>query len=126
MPANRFNFQFRLWHLLAATTGLAILLAILRLSSAITITLLVSIFPAALTTLILKKPTWSWTKLTATLITFSLLWFLLYALSLGPAVKLTLAMGWKISLEIPYSPVIWLYNNTFLKEPIDWYVELWI
>ena len=65
-------------------------------------------------------------EITATVTAFSLLWFLLYALSLGPMLKLTITMGWKINLEIPYSPIVYLYHYTPLKEPIEWYVELWL
>jgi hypothetical protein len=117
--------QFRLWHMLAVITCVAILLATLRVSSAITITLLVSVVPATPSTLYFKKPTWSRVRLTAEFIAASLFWFLLYALSFGPALWLVLTMGWKINLEIPYSPIVYLYHFTPLKELIEWYLKFW-
>ena len=126
VATDRRRFQFGLRHLLLATAIIAVLLGTLQVSSAITITLLVSVCPAVPTAMRWKKPNWGRLKFAAAVTLFSLLWFILYALSIGPMLKLTVAMGWDINLEIPYSPIIYLYHYTPLKEPIAWYVEVWI
>lgn len=120
------RFRFATLHLLALIGCVAILLAILRISSAIAITLLVSIIPALIITRWLRKPRWSRTKFVSYAAALSLLLFFLYALTLGPARRLTLAMGWNVNLEIPYSPVAWLHHKTVLKEPIELYLKLWV
>jgi hypothetical protein len=52
---------------------------------------------------------------------------ILYVLSLGPAVWGVEKMGWDPDLwETIYQPLIWLHENTFLEEPLDWYVELFV
>jgi hypothetical protein len=28
--------------------------------------------------------------------------------------------------RVIYRPLIWLHHNTRLKEPLDWYVRLWV
>ena len=110
--------------MLVAVTIVAVLLGTMHVSSAITITLLVSVCPATPTALWWKKPSWDWIKVWAAFAMSSLLWFLLYVLSFGPVARLTLAMGWEINLEIPYSPIVYLYHFTPLQGPIDWYVKL--
>ena len=52
---------------------------------------------------------------------------LLYILSLGPVVyvlQLTNGAGADFA-EAFYYPVIWLHDNTPLKEPLEWYVDFW-
>src|SRR4051812_25064449 len=120
------RYQFNTLQILAFIACAAIFLAILRISSTIAIALLVSVIPALPVALWVRKQWWSRTKLISSFAALSALFFFLYALTLGPALKLTLAMGWTINLEVPYSPVIWLYRNTALKEPIERYLKLWV
>jgi hypothetical protein len=49
---------------------------------------------------------------------------LLYVLSIGPVVRFT-PMGNRGALRQFYSPVIWLHDNTFLRKPLEAYVQLW-
>jgi hypothetical protein len=56
---------------------------------------------------------------------------LLYLLSTGPVLfvmtKTSLLGSW-VSWELVakfYWPVEWLYKNTFMKEPLDLYLQLW-
>ena len=55
---------------------------------------------------------------------------LLYALSLGPVVSVmekTRGFDGKVSwhtVETFYRPILWLHEHTFLKHPIDIYLEL--
>ena len=56
---------------------------------------------------------------------------LLYLLSVGPAdliFEKTNGFGGTVSVNTFrgfYGPVIWLYENTFMKHPIEMYVLLW-
>jgi hypothetical protein len=51
---------------------------------------------------------------------------LLYALSLGPFLHICDRMGWgRSAVSVVYAPMVWLYENTSLREPLDWYVSLW-
>jgi hypothetical protein len=56
---------------------------------------------------------------------------LLYLLSTGPVVLIlekTNGFGGMVSLDIldkVYYPVVWLYNNTFMRDPIEMYLKLW-
>jgi hypothetical protein len=50
---------------------------------------------------------------------------LLYLLSIGPAIKYLSGTPFTDTLEILYAPVIWLHENTLLKEPLEEYVKLW-
>lgn len=51
---------------------------------------------------------------------------LLYVLSVGPAVLLSIKTGdGGRSIRIFYAPVIWLHENTPLKKPIEAYLFLW-
>jgi len=119
------RWQFRLWQLLVATSCVAVALAILHFSSTLAITLFTSVLPGAATAWLARRPGQSVARNAASVVRFAALWFLIYVLSLGPALKLTLAMGWNINLEIPYSPVVWLIRNTFLKGPLEWYLGIW-
>jgi hypothetical protein len=49
--------------------------------------------------------------------------FALYVLSVGPVVR----YGGESSpmLTALYSPVAWMYHNTPLDKPLEWYLELW-
>jgi len=55
---------------------------------------------------------------------------MLYVLSIGPAAMLVQMTGTEQELapvlQVFYFPVIWLHENTPLREPLDAYVELWI
>ncbi len=58
-----------------------------------------------------------------------LIWcaFILYVLSIGPTAALVKNAGWptiEVALSV-YAPVIWLYEHTPLKGPLDAYVRLW-
>ena len=49
-----------------------------------------------------------------------------YVFSLGPVVWLVNHDYLALEYAAPfYSPLIWLHEHTFLKEPLEWYVELW-
>jgi hypothetical protein len=51
-----------------------------------------------------------------------------YPLSIGPAVRFhgrTSNPTVQRTLETYYAPLVWLYENTPLRGPLDWYVELW-
>ena len=49
----------------------------------------------------------------------------LYLLSSGPVFRLFIVMEWDIEIfRSIYTPVTWLHENTFLKEPIEWYARL--
>lgn len=56
---------------------------------------------------------------------------LFYFLSLGPVFAVmnkTRGFDGKISwhaVETVYAPIIWLYENTSLKHPIEMYLQLW-
>ena len=50
-----------------------------------------------------------------------------YVLSIGPVARIVRAGGgpppaW---IEMFYAPLIWLHEYTFLRAPMEWYVELW-
>ena len=51
---------------------------------------------------------------------------LVYVLSIGPAAAVAKASG---SNHIPikqfYEPIIWLHDNTFLRKPLEAYLDLW-
>jgi hypothetical protein len=56
--------------------------------------------------------------------------FVLYVLSCGPVIALTLRFGehgqhpgW---VGVFYAPLRWLYDNTAIRQPLDDYVEWWI
>ena len=51
---------------------------------------------------------------------------ILYVLSIGPVVALVEKTGaGHKAVEVFYTPVIWLHDNTPLKEPLEKYAELW-
>jgi hypothetical protein len=53
--------------------------------------------------------------------------FVFYVLSIGPVAALLKDANWS-TIEIAlafYAPVIWLYDHTPLKGPLDAYVGLW-
>ena len=49
----------------------------------------------------------------------------LYVLGIGPVAWIT---GPEITtvFGVLYAPVVWLHNHTFMQEPLDWYIHLWI
>ena len=50
----------------------------------------------------------------------------LYVLSLGPAVALVPPTGnGADAARVFYTPLIWLRENTPLRKPLEWDVELW-
>jgi hypothetical protein len=61
----------------------------------------------------------------------TLAWFilaapLLYILSVGPVAAIWIKFKLpEAPLETFYAPLIWLHGHTPLKEPLEWYVELW-
>ncbi len=70
----------------------------------------------------------AWQKFTA-VAALVLGFFCLYVLSVGPGVAILEAVStdpttydafWKF-----YEPVDWLYMNTFLEKPLDWYIDFW-
>ncbi len=53
--------------------------------------------------------------------------FVFYVLSIGPVAALVKDADWS-TIEVVltlYSPVIWIYDHTPLKGPLDAYVRLW-
>jgi len=61
-----------------------------------------------------------------TYLLYGVIALVLYALSLGPA--LWLAEKGYLTADIfyvIYDPIIYLGNNTFVGEPLFWYMELW-
>ena len=49
----------------------------------------------------------------------------LYILSIAPVAWLYKTMAWsETSIRTFYMPVVWLHDNTFLKEPLEWYLKL--
>ena len=52
----------------------------------------------------------------------------LYILSIGPVGAARNHVNLDISvdeLRSFYGPVIWLHDNTFLKQPLEWYADAW-
>ena len=55
---------------------------------------------------------------------------ILYVLSIGPAVMFMDMTGteqelWPVFTAV-YYPVIWLYANTWLEEPLEAYIRFWL
>lgn len=54
----------------------------------------------------------------------------LYVLSVAPVLCLAFHCGVEEQVipvaTIVYAPVFWLHEHTFMKEPLDWYLRLWI
>ena len=52
----------------------------------------------------------------------------LYVLSSGPVLRLAEETGFpsEDTISIIYAPLVWLYDDTFLEEPLAWYVGLWV
>ena len=53
----------------------------------------------------------------------------LYVLSLGPAVLLvdtTNSDELMAAFVVVYYPLLWLHANTWLRKPLDAYVDLWV
>ena len=51
----------------------------------------------------------------------------LYLLSVGPVMRLVLRDATLIrTFQRIYAPIIWLHENTFLHDPLEWYVEMWV
>ena len=49
----------------------------------------------------------------------------LYVLSIGPVAWLYQKNDWDNDyLETVYAPVIWLHRETALREPLEWYLDL--
>lgn len=52
-----------------------------------------------------------------------------YVLSIGPVVMLGdngfIPQSFEPAFEIIYMPLILLHEHTLLREPLEWYVELW-
>ena len=56
-----------------------------------------------------------------------LLLIVLYVLSIGPAAVIAQRTGggaWRV-FRVVYAPLIWLYENTPLREPLEHYVGFW-
>ena len=55
---------------------------------------------------------------------------ILYVLSIGPAVMFVGITGTEQQLgpvlEVVYYPVLWLHDNTWLRGPLETYIELWV
>ena len=50
----------------------------------------------------------------------------LYVLSIGPVAMIVEKMGIdRDPFQAFYAPVVWLYDHTFLEQPLEWYVSLW-
>lgn len=51
---------------------------------------------------------------------------LVYVLSIGPVVAVANKAGYDLeALAGFYAPVVWLHDHTALKEPLEWYADLW-
>jgi len=51
----------------------------------------------------------------------------LYVLSFGPAAVIAnRAKATRPVLEVVYAPLIWLYENTPLREPLRLYMDFWL
>jgi len=59
-------------------------------------------------------------------VSYALMAVVLYFLSIGPAAWLNSKDYLSDQAGIIYYPIIYLHDNTFLKEPLEWYVELWV
>lgn len=55
----------------------------------------------------------------------ALVLFALYALSIGPAVRVAGKDTSSPILQYFYYPLGWLHNHTLLREPLEWYMNLW-
>ena len=50
----------------------------------------------------------------------------LYVLSIGPAAAVVSRTGTgHDAVSVVYYPLGWLHDNTPLRDPLDWYLELW-
>jgi hypothetical protein len=50
----------------------------------------------------------------------------LYVLSVGPAVRAVRAnLISGDTAEAIYAPLVWLHSETPLREPLEWYTDLW-
>jgi hypothetical protein len=48
-----------------------------------------------------------------------------YVLSIGPVAFIADKLKVEVSAVRPfYAPVIWLHDHTFLRRPLEWYLEL--
>ena len=69
--------------------------------------------------------TWTGTRLLGSIL-LSIVWFGVYVLSIGPALAIVFATESGEALAITfYDPVVWLYENTILQTPLQWYSRLW-
>ncbi len=54
----------------------------------------------------------------------------LYVLSIGPAAWIVAVPDWMdVALpifQIGYAPLIWLHDHTFMRNPLEWYIGLWV
>lgn len=50
----------------------------------------------------------------------------LYAASVGPVVRYWDDATGSSSWRIVYAPLGWLHDHTFLRDPLEWYVGLWM
>jgi hypothetical protein len=55
---------------------------------------------------------------------------LVYVLSVGPVVRLTMdnshARGVPEWVDALYRPLGWIHEHTPLEKPLEWYMELWL
>jgi hypothetical protein len=60
------------------------------------------------------------------LVTLGVVLPMIYVLSIAPVAKVldTLGVSTKTG-KIFYAPVIWLHDETPLREPLEWYMEAW-
>lgn len=118
------SWAFHLWHAFALMTVFGLWFAIFRVSQPFGVVVSVSVVPTTLfrvgASMAGRRQKASWIN-ALLLLSQCLLWFSVYVLSVGPVVGLT-----SVSLDSPfYTPIIWLHDNTFLAEPLEWYVRLW-
>jgi hypothetical protein len=51
---------------------------------------------------------------------------LFYVLSIGPVAAVAKRSGSRgTAMTQFYAPIIWLHNNTFLRKPLEAYLDLW-
>ena len=118
------SWSFNLCHAFTLMTVLAVWLAVFRVSQVLGVVVSVSVVPTILFCVVAnmagRGQYASWRK-ALLLLSQCWLWLTAYLFSVGPVVGLT-----SVSLNSPfYTPVIWLHKNTFLAEPLEWYVRLW-
>ena len=127
-PRNQ-KRSFCLAHLFVLMSVFAAWFAAFRTSQIIGIVLGVSFIPAILCrfyVIVVRRQRKPFGREALTFSTQSCAWFIGYVLSVGPVLALTRNHRSYVSLDSAfYEPLEWLHRNTFLAEPLEWYVNFW-